>query len=272
MTIRELQLIELDILKQVIAVCRENNISYFMLGGTLLGAVRHKGFIPWDDDIDIGMPRDDYERFIEIIHDALPEYLKLQYFKDDIEYHKYSIRVIDKRYKVRRNDYSNEIESYIWIDIFPLDGMPSSNIKKRLHIFRPLFVRLLYAYSNFNLLVNMKRRRKIFEMVLVRIGMFITKIIKFDKRKQLYRIDRLLKKYTYNDSGYVGNFMGAYKSKELFPKIYYQDGAMYDFEDIKLRGPIEYDKILIQMYGDYMTPLPPEERFSHSIILDEANN
>jgi lipopolysaccharide cholinephosphotransferase len=88
-------------------------------------------------------------------------------------------------------------------------------------------------------------------------------------KKQLNRIDILLNKYDYNKSSYVVNFMGAYKFKEMFPRQYYDDVTLYKFEDINLRGPLEYHKVLTQMYGDYMMPLPPDERFSHSIILNE---
>ena len=104
MTLRELQLKELDILKQTIQIIENHDLSYFALGGTLLGAVRHKGFIPWDDDVDICMSRPDYEKFLEYAQKELPENLELGYFKTNPNHQKYCARIIDKNTTVKRSD------------------------------------------------------------------------------------------------------------------------------------------------------------------------
>jgi lipopolysaccharide cholinephosphotransferase len=268
MTIRELQIAELDILKIVLQIIKDNNLSYFMLGGTLLGAVRHKGFIPWDDDIDIGMPRDDYELFLQKARNLLPPQLQIRSFKDDPSYSQYIIKVENTNIVLNRDDSIEHKESFLWIDIFPLDGMPSGNIKQKIHKFRLLFKRLLLQYSKFRKGVNTKRSRPLFEKILIFCGHIVTKLLVLDTNKQLYAVDRLLRKYSYKSSEYIVNFMGAYKFKEMFPKKYYNDGKSYQFEDIELCGPIEYDKILSQMYGKYMEFPPENERFSHSISFD----
>jgi lipopolysaccharide cholinephosphotransferase len=268
MTLREFQIAELDILKIILSIIKENKLSYFMLGGTLLGAVRHKGFIPWDDDIDIGMPREDYEIFLEKAKNSLPDNLQIRHFKEDLSYNNYFSKVENKNFVFKQNDTIENKESFLWIDVFPLDGMPSGEIKKKLHMFRLLFRRLLLQYSKFKRGVDIKKSRSLLEKILIKCGYVITKCVVLDTGKQLFAIDSLLKKYPYSTSKIIVNFMGAYKFKEMFPKNYYNDGSLYKFEDIELYGPLEYDKILSQMYGDYMKFPPERERFGHSISLD----
>ncbi|WP_051004335.1 LicD family protein [Treponema primitia] len=100
-------------------------------------------------------------------------------------------------------------------------------------------------------------------------GYPISKIVKINTQKQLNKIDALLKKYSYSESKYVVNFMGAYKFKEMFPKDYYLDSKTYEFEDSVLWGPRNYDAVLTQIYGNYMAAPPLSERFSHSMVLVE---
>lgn len=266
MDLRQLQLEELKILKETIKLCEKYNLSYFVLGGTFLGAVRHKGFIPWDDDIDIGMPRADYERFISIAKSELNYPYEVRHFSIDKSYKHYFTKLINKKIIIVREDASKNIEQNIWIDIFPLDGMPNNFFVRKLHMLKLLFHRLLLQYSKIETGINIKKKRSIFEFLLIKIGFICTKVFSFNTEKQLYKIDALLKKYDYEKSSYVVNFMGAYKFKEMFPKSYYQAAVLYDFEDIKVYGSPEYDKILTQMYGAYLTPPKESQRFSHSIV------
>lgn len=257
--LRKLQLEELEILKQVVEICNKNNIRYYMLGGTLLGAVRHKGFIPWDDDIDIGMPRNDYEKFIKLFSKYERENFKLEKLK-----YRYFIKIVNKNIIVKSNTGINSEIIGAWIDIFPLDGMASNLFKKRIHMFRILFWRAMFQFANFSRAVNMKQnKRPIHEKILINIG----KIFKFEHILKNFdvekRLDKCLKKYNYENSEFVGNFMGAYKFKEMFPKKIYNEIAEYNFEEIKLVGPKDYDFVLKQLYRDYMKLPPVEERNKH---------
>ncbi len=146
MTLRELQLKELDILKQTIKIIEDHNLSYFALGGTLLGAIRHKGFIPWDDDVDICMTRPDYEKFLEIAQKELPENLELGYFKTNPNHQKYATRIIDKNTQVLRNDSFKDYYVNIWIDIIPLDGIRDNKLKNKNHKFH-LLERILFLQN-----------------------------------------------------------------------------------------------------------------------------
>lgn len=258
-----------DIFAVVKEFCDENGMEYYMLGGTLLGAVRHHGFIPWDDDIDIGLPRQDYERFLELVPKALPDYLELQTYWDSTPHHYYFARVVDKRHQLKRLGSEVEREEPVWVDIFPLDGMPNGTINRGIHKLRLLYVRTRYHIACFDK-VNLRRPgRPWTERVVIE---FISKTrigVGGDSRRWADRIDRLLKKYPLEQSNHIINFMGQYKFKEMFPKSWYGGGAMYDFETTKLRGPQNAGAVLTQMYGDYMTPPKEQNRNAHAAELNE---
>ena len=270
MDLRELQLKELDILKDCLEIMKKNNLRYYMLGGTFLGAVRHKGFIPWDDDIDIGMPRDDYDKFCEIAKRELNKPLILSCFLEDENYNEYISRVVNEDILLFRDDSKVHRIVNLWIDIFPLDGLPNNSVLRNLHKINLLFLRLLLQYSNFEKGVNMKKERNVIEAILIKIGPLVSKVCRFDVKKRLLAIDKSLRHYKYEQSKYVVNFMGAYKFKEMFPRKIYEDCTEYQFEDLFLPAPRDYDKVLSQMYGDYMKLPEENQRFSHSIQLEKA--
>lgn len=269
--LRKLQLMELDILKQVAELCNRHGLRYFLLGGTFLGAVRHKGFIPWDDDIDIGMPRSDFEKFCKLAEEELIKPLGFISYKNNKEHIYFHPRVYNFNSRVIDRSGVEEKETYAWIDVFPLDGMPGGKFIRKIHGFRLLFWRLLFMYSQFDKIVNVNLKNRVwYERVLIAIG----KVIKFDKildtRKIMAKIDKTMQKYDYETSSYVGNFMGAYKMKEVFPKKYYEETAEYEFEGLNCPAPKDYDAVLSQMYGDYMTPPAKEVQNKHSTEVMET--
>lgn len=248
----EAQVAILNIFKEIKPILDQNSVPYFLLGGSLLGAVRHKGFIPWDDDIDIGIVRDDYERFLATVAKYLPEHLELRSYRDESDHHYYFSRIVDKRYLMSREGSIVARKENLWVDIFPLDGMPNNGLVRRIHMLRLLWVRMRYHIACFDK-VNLHRpNRPLSERIVIAI------VKKFhchggkNYKKWLVKLDALLKKYKVQESNWIVNFMGQYKFREMFPKSYYGEGAFYDFEDMKLMGPKDYDKVLNQMYGDYM--------------------
>ena len=258
-----------DIMNSIKPIIEKSNLHYYMLGGTMIGAIRHKGFIPWDDDIDIGMPRNDYEKFIKEIPTKLPPHLKLQTYWDDSPHHYYFSRIVDTRYKLKRTGSVVERNQEVWVDIFPLDGMPNNCIARRLHMFRLLYARARYHIATFDK-VNLKRpNRPLSERIVIWLVKHTGIGTHSDARKWLNKIDMLLKKYSIENSNWVCNFMGQYKFKEMFPKEWYGDGSLYDFEDGQLMGPVEYDKVLSQQYGDYMTPPNDADKNAHAAVFKE---
>jgi len=267
--LRKLQLAELEILKVFIKVCEENGLKYYLIGGSLLGAVRHKGFIPWDDDIDIGMPRDDYDKFEKIINNFLPNNMKYINFKYLDEPTIYYARMESEEIEINDNSAMIKRKRNAWIDIHPFDGMPNNIIGEKLHHLHVLFQRMLIQYSKYSVIVNQElKNRPLIEKILIKLG----KIINFEKilntKKCLMKFDKILKKYKYTESKKVANFIGANKYKEIFPKELFENTSEYEFEGIKVIAPKEYDKILSHLYGDYMKLPPEEERNKHIIDLD----
>lgn len=262
-----------NIMKEIKKYLDNNDIEYYMLGGTLLGAIRHKGFIPWDDDIDIGIPREQYDEFLKNIQNELPEHLKLDTYENSNTHHYYFARIVDTRYSLKRTGSLKERNEDVWVDIFPLDGMPNNLILRKIHMARLLAARAMYHISTFDK-VNLKRpNRPLSEKLIIKFVMITGFGKKTDMKKWLNKIDKLLKKYPYSKSNYIVNFMGQYKFKEMFEKKHYGKGTLYDFEDDKLMGPDDYDFVLTQMYGNYMIPPKEQDKNAHAAYLnDEQTN
>ena len=258
-------MVELEILKEVLSYFEENGIRYFALGGTLLGAVRHKGFIPWDEDIDIGVPRPDYDRLLEN-----PGKLNIHTPFNDSGYIYYISRVEDERVKVKLSATQSGTETNAWIDIFPLDGMPNSSVLRSVHKYWILFRRAMLKMSRFDQDVDMnKKGRPAVERFLIAFAKAtgIQKIL--SPEKQTRRLDRALKRCSYEKSDWLVNAMGAYKFREMFNKKYYGNGAKYPFEDISIEGPEDYDFVLTQLYGEYMVPLNDNHHSIEEISVEE---
>lgn len=255
----------LDLLHCLIDMFEEENISYYILGGTMLGAVRHKGFIPWDDDVDIGIERRDYERFLKVCSKKLPEHLKIRTYKDRSYHHYYYARLVDTRYHIRRMGSITERQEELWIDLFPLDGMPDGKIETAIHKARLLITRLLYHMSCFDK-VNVKRPgRPLPDRIIIKFLMITHLGSSWDSKKLLDKIDKLLKKYPVEKSKYVFNFMGStHAFREIFTRKCFSKNTTYDFEDMKLVGPKNYDFYLTKLYGDYMKLPPENERNVHA--------
>ncbi len=255
----------LQVLQGVTQVLDELNIPYYMQGGTMLGAIRHKGFIPWDDDVDLGIPRAEYERMLQQVAEKLPENLELRTYDDETDHHYYFARIVDTRYQIRRMGSLEERLENVWVDLFPLDGMPNGAVARQWHKMRLLIVRLKYHLSTFEK-VNIKRPgRPFIERAIIKVAT-ITRVGKwFNTRKQLDKMDRLLKKYPPEKSNYLVNFMGqtSYKFNEMFKKEVYGEKTEYPFENFTLVGPEQYDAYLKSLYGDYMTPPKESDRNAH---------
>ena len=259
--------VDLGIVKEFIQFCEKNGLRYFMLGGTMLGAIRHGGFIPWDDDIDLGMFRDDDERLLELSSE-FPDNLKVVNYRNTPSYQYYITRILDTETKVEEERIGNENRyTNASIDIFPIDGTPNNKVLRKIYFFRVLYHRALMSLC-YKDSIDRKRPRGTAEKALL----WVMERLPIEKMttpyKQKVKIDKLLRNQKVEGSKFIGNIMGAYRTKEIVPAEFYGEGKMYSFEDIELRGMDMADEYLKWTYGDYMQ-LPPEgKRKTHFKILE----
>ncbi|MDD3187685.1 MAG: LicD family protein [Bacilli bacterium] len=251
--LKKMQKHELKILKEFARVCELIGVKYYLDGGTMLGAIRHKGFIPWDDDIDVFMLREDYEKLLA----AAPKHLKKQYFLQTF--------ITDNGYlnnfaKIRDNETTfiektvknSDINHGIYIDIFPIDNY-DINKKARNFIFNKLInYYILKLYRNYS--VDTKKRK---------LKKFISLLIPHSKKTNLKTIikkENIFVKDRKNRCKYLRNYASVYSlDKAIFKYEWIGNGKLVDFEDMRVYVPENYDMWLKTIYGDYMK-LPPEEK------------
>ena len=268
--LRKLQLAELEIIRVFIDICERENLRYYMIGGTMLGAVRHKGFIPWDDDVDIGMPREDYDRLFELLSEGggLPEHFEYLNFKIKEDYNRYFSRIVDNRVRVYNASGGREIVESAWIDIFPLDGNPNIPFFRYLHYTSLMWTRLRYHLSCFDYLVNLNRPgRPLYQRLIIAAAKRVNLGRGADTKEILWEIDKKLHRFGWNGSSTGANVFGAYAYREIVPKNVWggERVRLYRFEDVMLPGPRLYDEFLSRFYGDYMKPPAEGNRDKHNI-------
>ena len=271
-----LQQYELGIMKEALKIIEAHHLRYYMMGGTLLGAVRHHGFIPWDDDMDIGMPRPDYEKFIRLLDQELKPPFAVHSLQSGLcDFCKYFVRIVDKRLKLVRNTGNKKVEVFVWLDVFPLDGVPDSPAEQKKWFRKASRLHHLFQMSQFDYFYDEKKAKKTGKGTLKSFAIRMLRACQVQKllNKQACweKLDRHLKSVDYESTNYLINFCGYWKIKELFPKFVYGEGKLYPFEDIMLIGPEDYDFVLTQMYGDYMTPPPEKDRDHHSVELKQED-
>lgn len=256
--LKEIHQIETDILKEVDRICRKENIRYYLAGGTLLGAVRHKGFIPWDDDVDIAMPRKDYEKFLKIMKNGAHDYYKilaLEYRKD---YPYTFAKVVDTRTGFQEEIGKEISDLGIFIDVFPLDGMGNekkSAMNRMMKIIR-LRSRIIEASLKEDEIKNKERSLK--NKILKEAANCLIKLIGI-RRSYGYLMEYVRKK-DFNSSYWIASAVGgAGIEKELIERKYFDDVVEMEFEGNLFFAPAGYDVYLKNLYGDYMK-LPPEEQ------------
>ncbi|KGF32985.1 hypothetical protein HMPREF2134_08965 [Peptoniphilus lacrimalis DNF00528] len=248
----------LSILKEFISICEENNLTYYALGGTLLGAVRHNGFIPWDDDIDIGMPREDYEKFKKLAPHVLPSNLMIVNNPLNLDI----TQLVDKNVIVKMAN----VESNAFIDIFPLDGYPEKEIlAAKLHSFRVLFQRMLCKISVLDQLED--KDRGTIENLIVKMSKVLRIQKVLPKDTLVENLHKVIQKYDFKTSSYVGNVLGRYREREIVSREYFKEPISLTFEDTMINCPTKYKEYLSEIYGDYMKLPPAEDRVAHNIEL-----
>lgn len=251
--LEELKKIELNIMKKIHKFCIEHDIKYCLSCGTLIGAVRHKGFIPWDDDIDIIMSRPEYEKFIAIFPKYQEELgLELVNHQTPTRYMRLLSKVIDTTTVLYETEYRTDDPIGVFVDIWPLDGMPKGKIKSCIYQYYSLFWKKLL------LATSMKTSNE------YGIGknLTITMAHIFEPEKVMKKLEKISRKYDFQHSDYVKSYMGmVIYNKEDFEKL-----ILADFETEKFYIPKNYDRILKMAYGDYMKYPPKEQQIPHHVM------
>ena len=258
--LEKLHNVELELLRAVLDIFEKYHITYYVIGGTLLGAVRHKGFIPWDDDIDFAVPRDDYRRLISVMESVSSPIVGMHYYKREPQLYYYPIRLYHKCYAIR-DVREKDKESNPWIDVIPMDGMPDGAVKHKTFRYKMLYYRFLLGLHYSDRLRDIKRSLP--ERMIIKFAQ-ITHIGKLvDPTKIKDKIDRLLSSNRIEDCKMAGTCMGAYFFHEFVPKEYFGRGCMLPFESLQVCGPERTHEYLTHMFGNYMELPPENERVTH---------
>lgn len=258
--LEELKRIEFNLLVQFDEIANENGFRYTIAGGTLLGAVRHKGFIPWDDDIDISMPRPDYNKFIDYCKKEQTPF-KLICHETDNRYGYLFAKIADKRTVIEEENGNREnAELGVYIDIFPIDGLGNSLEEAKEIFAKTSFKRELLVAANWKRYFRSKRRPLYQEMI--RFPMYL--ISRFMSYEKLIKsIEKIYLNIDFNECKYVGCICGVYRLKDIFPQKVYSKYTKLEFEGRKFNAIADSDCYLSQFYGDYMKLPPIEKRKTH---------
>lgn len=262
--LEQAQLVMLRMFKIIDYICRKNNLKYWMCSGTLLGAIRHQGFIPWDDDLDICMIREDYEKFLKIAQTDLPEDLFLQTRETDANYDYLALpcKIRDKKSLIISNGLENKKYNMgLFIDIFPADRYHvDAKILKKEQKQKSYFYYLCKALDT-----ELEKNNSIAKRVISYFKpIFKLLTVRYLKKAESYiNQNRNLGANCLIGHGFDTPWRRYFKYEEIFPV------KEYTFEHYSFFGPCDANAYLIELYGkNYMTPPPPEKRIQqHSYIL-----
>lgn len=241
-------------------MCKEHDLVYYLAYGTLLGAVRHQGFIPWDDDVDVVMPREDYDKLLTIYEDVLPSNFVLHYYKNTPNHFLSFAKICDKNTTVvEKANYANDyrIEG-IYIDIFPLDGMGDNYKKAYNRAQRTLIYKTIIDSSTE---VFERKKRALWKQIIINWGRL------FDSKKVQEKLDRFLRKKPYAKSKYISMASGSHSTRRVVKKEIFGTPQKIKFGDYYFNAPEQAEEYLRIEYGDFMKLPPEEKRVGHSSIV-----
>lgn len=258
--------IQLRVLKHFADICEKNKFRYFVIDGTLLGAVRHKGYIPWDDDIDVAMPRDDYDRFLQEYKNINTD-ASVKLISRDINplYHLAFAKLYDGAtiLRERRVRKKYQFQYGIYIDIFPLDHIPSDPRERKSVVMRNYYLSKTISMNVIGLEVahNSRVGKALYTLLYYMQKPFPIKQLTLLQEKRIKACNQKSK-----DSGLIKvlAFQDANPEQYFYEKDFEEYNYM-PFEDLQVRVPKGYVRILTNLYGDYMQLPPESERVTHGI-------
>jgi len=258
LSVSDLKRIQLDILMDVARLWLRHGLTYFLAYGTLIGAVRHGGFIPWDDDIDIILPRPDYDRLVALLQTEAPPHYRFIDYRDNWRIPFNFGKVIDTRtVLVPESRFRDELTLGVGIDLFPLDGVPRRSRAKKWHFRKTwLLNRLLTLGSLDNSVPRPLPKRLLIGAVQ---WVMAPPVIRLCHRL----LENISRRYSVEDADEVASLVAGGGTGEIMPKRWLGSGRPVRFEDAEFMAPDDYHAYLTSIYGDYMQPPPPWERRIH---------
>lgn len=258
--------VEMEMLIKLLDICKRHNLRIFAEGGTLLGAVRDRGYIPWDDDIDMAMPREDYDKLRAIASEEFkaPYFFQCGY-TDLFPKGETKIRK-DGTAAIFKHDVFSNYHHGIFIDIFPLDSLPNDKEKLELLLKERMSKRIkldLYCNYKFSLTKWGYNWQYLKSYISV-------KKVGFKKYFQNY--DELMKSYSHEDCRLVSIISWSENERYIREKAWYRDVMYLPFEDIEIPVPIDYDNILKKQFGDYMIPVKGQSMHGTSLVMDTEHS
>lgn len=250
-----------DTLKAFIDICRRHNLRYYCCGGTAIGAVRHNGIIPWDDDIDVMMPRPDYDRLLQLAQEETFGKYEIITPYNNSSYPLYFAKISDTTTTIVE-ERERPCVIGLYVDIFPLDATDddvatAKQTKKR---YAKLLNRL-NAVSTHNTfgeyMALLKNKKEWGRFAIKTIAWFCRGTV---RRKLIMQMDSISHRYDFNTARNVAVHTGSYGLREVFPKEWLGKGSMHKFEDLEVVLPEQYDTYLRHFFNDYMQFPPVEQR------------
>lgn len=252
--ISQIHTIVLTMLCDIDDYCRKSNLTYYLSGGSCLGAIRNKGFIPWDDDADIMLPREDYEKFLVGFSEFYKEKYKVGSLGTDEKWIRPSARIWDRN-TILRQTKIEDIQMGVFVDIFPIDGLPASDLSKKI-----FYMKL----RGLNILRNTTVRKDFYSYEKYRLLKKILALYTRGKQARTYalKMDNLAKKYSFTNSDKVAVSLAIhYWDRETIRREAMMDAEYVEFEGYQFPVPRGYDEYLKNLYGDYMQiPEDAEEK------------
>lgn len=256
LNIKEIKEIQIVILDEVVKFCEQENLRYFLGYGTLLGAIRHRGYIPWDDDIDLIMPRPDYEKLISSFNSFHSKY---KIYSPSIDYDYYlpfaKVSYENTVFQEMTDVAFNKIG--VNIDIFPIDGLSFDESNR---------IKSVKKQKRWRSILNLKfisisKNRCLLKNIILLIGKVVFRNI--DYRKIVKKMNEFASIYSFDNSQLVGCLVWNYGEREIMDRTIFSDYTNVEFEGKEYLAPVDYHKYLENLYGDYMTLPPIDKRNTH---------
>lgn len=254
LSLKEIREGQLEILRHVAAYCKGKDLTYFLCGGSLIGAVRHQGYIPWDDDIDIMMPRPDYEKFVREFNVSG---LSLFDIDTDTTYTLPFVKVGSNETVIEGKNYLKNLNIGVNIDIFPIDGFPEQSdlqLKK---------IKKLRIYINLLKTKNLQIEKKWSISKKIIFGMFRPISMVFSNKFLINKINYIAKRDEFIHSEYAGIAVWGYGEKEICKRSWFDGHKLLPFEKDSFYAPVGTEQYLETVYGDFMKLPPESERVSN---------